>query len=175
MRVKHGSVIVRRAESSDAASIATVHVAAWQWAYSTLFPAEQLATLDTERRTAAWRRIFEEHLAEVWVATNPHIVGFAAVAPNAGEGEYEGYDELESIYLLRSAQGVGVGRALMEDVLADMRSRGVPGAYLWVAEANALAHRFYEGGGWRPDGSRREIKVLGDHPIDVVRYVIDLD
>lgn len=174
MKTRHGAVTIRRAAFSDAAAIATVHVAAWQWAYSDLLPAAELAALDTRQRTAGWRRILEERATEVWVAANPHVVGFAAVAVGAGTDGLAGFDELESIYLLRSAQGVGVGRALMEEVVADMRRRSAPGAFLWVAEGNALAHRFYERGGWSADGARREIDVLGGHPLAIVRYVLEL-
>jgi ribosomal protein S18 acetylase RimI-like enzyme len=175
MRARHGAITIRRAARGDAPTIATVHVAAWQWAYGELLPADRLAALDTESRTATWRRILDEGEAEVWVATNPHVVGFAAVAVGAGTDGLAGYDELQSIYLLRSAQGVGVGRALMQEVVADMRRRRAPGAFLWVAEGNALAQRFYEGGGWRRDGAQRDIEVLGDHAVTIVRYVLDLD
>ncbi len=174
MKTRHGVATIRRARPDDAGAIAAVHVAAWRWAYSDLFPADRLAALDTGRRTKGWRRILEEQTAEVWVATNPHVIGFAAVGVGAGRDHVDGYDELEAIYLLRSAQGVGVGRALMADVLADMRRRRVPGAFLWVAEGNALAHRFYERAGWRADGARRDIEVLGDHPVTLMRFLIEL-
>ena len=174
MRTDHGAAIVRRAQPGDAAAIATVHVAAWQWAYSGKFPAERLAALDTERRTEGWRRILTDRLADVWVATNPHIVGFAATARNVGADDYAGYAELESIYLLRSAQGVGVGRALMTELMLDLRDDDVPGAFLWVANGNILATRFYERAGWHDDGARRDIEVLGDQPVTVARFVIDL-
>lgn len=174
MTTKHASVLVRRAGTDDAQAIAAVHVAAWQWAYDRLFPDETLRSLSTTQRTARWCEIFEQRHADVWVATNPHVVGFASVARSVGADQIADYDELTAIYLLRSAQGVGVGRALMEQVLQDLRDRRVPGAFLWVADGNMLAKRFYERFGWRDDGTHRAMEIPGGRPIDTVRYVIEL-
>ena len=48
---------IRRARPEDAGAIAAVHVAAWREAYAGLVPAEALAALSVEARTAFWRRI----------------------------------------------------------------------------------------------------------------------
>ena len=69
---------------------------------------------------------------------------------------------------------VGVGWALMGQVLTDLRDRHVPGAFLWVADGNMLAKRFYERCGWHDDGTHREMDIPGGRAVDTVRYVIEL-
>jgi hypothetical protein len=48
-------IVVRPATPSDAGGIARVHVRAWQVAYAGLMPAEFLAGLDVQQRTASWQ------------------------------------------------------------------------------------------------------------------------
>jgi RimJ/RimL family protein N-acetyltransferase len=45
---------------------------------------------------------------------------------------------------------------------------GVRGV-LWVLEDNSRARRFYERGGWRPDGTTRVEKLSGE-PVPQLRY-----
>ena len=48
------------------------------------------------------------------------------------------------INLLPRAQGAGLGRVLIERLLAQLRLRGVPGVHLGVSHTNARAIGFYE-------------------------------
>jgi ribosomal protein S18 acetylase RimI-like enzyme len=56
------------------------------------------------------------------------------------------YDEYPShmhIDLLERARGRGLGRRMMEQLMAELRKRGSPGAHLNVSVLNAPAQRFY--------------------------------
>jgi ribosomal protein S18 acetylase RimI-like enzyme len=57
--------------------------------------------------------------------------------------------EIGAIYVLRSQQGAGVGRALMNLMARDLLARPMPSASLWVLRENVKARSFYD----RLDGS----------------------
>ena len=46
---------------------------------------------------------------------------------------------------------------------------GYEHAVLWVAERNARARRFYEIGGWQPDGATK-VDTFGGAEVHEVRY-----
>jgi len=54
-----------------------------------------------------------------------------------------------------------------------MAGRGFTSAILWVLTANDGARRFYEAGGWQPDGATNMLDFDGT-PIEEIRYRLDL-
>jgi ribosomal protein S18 acetylase RimI-like enzyme len=58
---------------------------------------------------------------------------------------------------------------LMVAGLRRLAQAGRREAILWVLEANQRARRFYEAGGWRPDGSAKTLELHG-FPLVQVRY-----
>jgi GNAT superfamily N-acetyltransferase len=82
--------------------------------------------------------------------------------------------ELLAIYLDPGEVGKGIGAALMNQALDDMRARAYRGALLWVLEANVRARRFYEKGGWLADDTVRDEEIWGT-PVREVRYRIALN
>jgi len=89
--------------------------------------------------TADETRAFIAHIArtlEIWVVEHPHrsIAGFAAIRDDADAAW------LDHLYVHPSAQGQGVGAALL-DATKTQRPQGFS---LWTFQANAGARRFYE-------------------------------
>lgn len=64
------------------------------------------------------------------------------------------------IDLLPQAQGRGLGRALMEQLLARLRAAGATGVHLGVDPQNASAVRFYEHLGFRRWGTEPDVVTL---------------
>jgi GNAT superfamily N-acetyltransferase len=59
---------------------------------------------------------------------------------------------LSSIAVIPEAQGLGVGRLLIDRWLYEARQRGVPACYLTTdAECNDAVNKFYVRGGWKID------------------------
>lgn len=56
------------------------------------------------------------------------------------------------VYVAPDPWGEGLGRAVVEAVLAEGRSRGYGRAQLWTADDNLRARRLYGGCGFRPTG-----------------------
>ena len=129
---------IRRAEPGDAPALARVHVMSWAETYQGLMPGEFLAAMTgearRERRQLMWRQTLEAAKESVLVAVQDGaVVGFAS----AGLTAFANYDtELFTLYLLRSAQGKGSGRALVRGLAHDLVSRGHRSMMLWVLDAN---------------------------------------
>jgi ribosomal protein S18 acetylase RimI-like enzyme len=128
--------VIRRATRADAADIARVHVATWQFAYAEILAPEQIASVTIADRVAMWERVLAEE-APVWVAeVEGRVVGFASA-----DGAW-----LTSLYVDPVAQGAGVGTAL----LAEAERAGA--SQLQVLAGNGHARAFYMARGWREAG-----------------------
>ena len=85
-----------------------------------------------------------------WVARlDGRVVGSVGVARLP-----DGRAELHRLYLDATLRGRGVGRALVEAVLAWCRSAGVARLTLWSDTRFDRAHRLYEGMGFTQTGER---------------------
>ena len=155
---------VRDAVPDDAEAIASVQVCSAQCGFAGIFSAEALATLDPEPRVALWR----ERLPLV-AEEEGEIVGFAHVGPS----DEEPVGEVYRLFVHPDRWGTGIGRALLERALDQLRGVGFSEATLWVHADNPRARRFYEAGGWRLDGVEKELEQSGIR-VTEVRYRISL-
>ncbi|WP_409466269.1 N-acetyltransferase family protein [Amycolatopsis sp. GA6-003] len=168
---------IRPATPSDAAGIATVHVASWQAAYAGLLPDDFLSALSIETRERFWA----SNLAD---PSRPHtiltarvaneVIGFAVFGPSRDDDATPKTGELSSIYLLPSEWGRGTGRALHEECLRSLSTR-FETATLWVLSTNTRARAFYERAGWVPDG-KTKVETMSDGAVTLeeVRYRVVL-
>ena len=170
-------IVVRAANGADAEAIAALHVRAWQWAYRGLIPDDYLDELSAnlERRTERTRAQLAEPGEQRWWVAEQYgtICGFSITGPSEDEDASEGTGELLAIYLEREAVGKGIGRALFERSVEDLRERGYDVATLWVLETNARARKFYEAARWSPDGASKTEERPGA-VLREVRYRKDL-
>jgi GNAT superfamily N-acetyltransferase len=63
--------------------------------------------------------------------------------------------EVRSFFVAPGRWRRGVGRALMDAALEDLRERGYAEATVWSFAANDRANAFYEAHGFRSDGAER--------------------
>jgi GNAT superfamily N-acetyltransferase len=165
------SADIRPAKTGDADAIAGVHVRSWQAAYVGVVPQAILDGLSVERRAAQWRDVIEHDGDErVWVVDEGgQVRGFASIGPARDDDLPPGSGELYAIYLEPEAWGTGIGRALFEAAVDDLRGRRSGPLVLWVLTDNPRARRFYEAAGWAHDGTTRMLDFDGT-PIEEVRY-----
>jgi ribosomal protein S18 acetylase RimI-like enzyme len=169
-------VRIREATPQDAEAISGIHVRAWQAAYRGQLSDEYLDGLRVEDRLEMHRAALGSPPPEyrMWVADDAgRPVGFAVTGKSQDADAEERTAELYAIYLEPEHMGTGLGRALFEHALDDVRQRGFRAATLWVLETNERARRFYEIAGWKHDGT-----VTSEH-VDcemrpTVRYRVDL-
>ena len=137
----------------DAEELASVHVQVWRETYGGLLPERFYDDAARASRQMMWSdRLSQEPGRERVRIARQHgrIVGFAARGPAA---EHLGIppvrdEQLYALYVVASAHGRGVGRALLRQSLG-----GRP-AQLWVAEHNPRAEAFYRRNGFARDGAR---------------------
>ncbi|MBE0669536.1 MAG: GNAT family N-acetyltransferase [Anaerolineales bacterium] len=137
---------IRKADPKDAPEIATVHIAAWKEAYRGIVPDDFLENLSVQRRTEQWVNSLSDvnHLYHhaLIAEVNGHIVGFSNFGfPQKEDDEFDG--ELYAIYLLKSAQKFGIGRALFVEAANSLMQMGSTSMLVWVLKDNP-SRGFYE-------------------------------
>lgn len=147
-----GAPAVRSARPEDALSLALVHTQCWQETYKGILSDEFLAGLEPSSRLGMWERILAgPQIDNHWVACDgAAVVGFAGRQFPGVEGQLPlpvRPVTLWGLYLLKSHQGLGLGRKLLEAAL------GAEPASLWVAAQNLRAIGFYRRFGFEPDGA----------------------
>jgi GNAT superfamily N-acetyltransferase len=142
---------IRAAAPDDIAAIARVHVNA-DWAtYSALFGSRAYA-LGLGESELRWERALCEGDTLLVASDGGDIVGV---------GHARG-DRIGALYLLRSHQRRGAGRALLRGLLAALNKQGVSEARFDVVAANKKAIAFYRAHGAYPVGRCINRDTRGD-------------
>ncbi len=164
--------MIRLAARADAPAIGEMHAQSWTETYPGLVPDALLAEMtDPSRRRAAWARNLAEPLLPggVFVAEEAGaLLGFVSVC-RAREERLGASGEVSGLYLLRRAQGQGIGRALLAAGLARLMAEGFGDAGAWVLDGNAAARAFYAASGATP--GRSETGYFGDYAIAETAWV----
>jgi GNAT superfamily N-acetyltransferase len=179
-------VRVRGAVPDDAAAIATIRVAGWRAAYAGLIEQAVLDALDPVTEAVRRRAEWAERPTPVVAEVDGRVVGFVLTCPYRTAIEAPAHwphdpdaGEVAALYVDPAVHGRGVGRALMDRALADLRAAGHPVAHLWVLTGNARARRFYEAAGFvdeSPVGVTHDWIAPGaTRPTPEVRYSRRLD
>ncbi len=151
---------LKTATQADAAAIARVHVESWRTTYAGMLPDAYLLGLDIAQRALLWKRLLTPHGDSVVVAEDDKagVVGFGSCGPMRAQEQPRGGDwtgEIHTLYLLSDWHGQGLGRAMLDWLLAHLRGNGLDRILLWVVEANPTRF-FYEAMGARLVARRRE-------------------
>jgi len=138
---------IRGADLRDAAGIAHVHVQSWRTTYGGIVPPEYLASLNEAERVPLWQDWLTRPVSVFIAEIKGEIVGFGG--GGTIRERLNAYDsELYTLYLLKEAQGRGIGTALLGAVAASLSQKGHQSMVVWVLEQNP-AVRFYEKTGAR--------------------------
>lgn len=166
------TVLLRPADDDDTIAVGALHHRSRAAAYAHLIPPETFAARGPEAMGAWWQERWkwerDTHrmtLAEV----DGVLAGFTYVGPS----ETGGAAELYAIHVDPGHVGTGVGRALMRHALTELAGYPVDRAVLWVLADNPVARRFYERGGWAPDGATR-VSAVNDRDLPQLRYALGL-
>ena len=148
------TTVIRRATIDDVDRLGQLHSQCWGELYSRVLPPDVLDELGPAVMAQLWGRFvtrgdqYVQYVAEV----DGEIVGFVGFGPGRDEG-FAGLREVYFVYVEPGRQRHGVGSELL---------RAEPdAAYLWVAERNRGAQKFYRRNRFGPDSRRRIGSLFG--------------
>jgi ribosomal protein S18 acetylase RimI-like enzyme len=163
---------LRTGNGFDLAAVGAVHWRSRVVAYAGILEPEMLEARPAEAFgewwTERWRWEQETHRLTV-AERDGRVLGFTYVGPS----ETPGAAELYAIHVEPELVGTGIGRELMIDALGRLGEIGGDRAVLWVLEENERARRFYDKGGWSPDGATR-VEPVNGQPVPQLRYSHEL-
>ena len=138
-----------------------IRVAAWLFAYAGKAESEvfEMLTRDPEGGVQVWAEMIAggHSISCVRVVEDEgRVTGFCAVAaPSRDADEPDGVAEIVALYVDPKLHRKGYGRALLTDVLAQLKSAGWSAVSVWTLEDNHRSLPLYESYGFKPDGSLR--------------------
>ncbi|MDQ0615175.1 GNAT superfamily N-acetyltransferase [Microbacterium sp. W4I4] len=159
-------IIVRPVRDVDAEALGRVHAQTWHETYDHLISKAALERISPRRMAELWTNWAHqgEDFRMSAALVDGEIVGFVGSGP-ARDKDAPSLRELYFIYLLAQYQGTGLGQQLFDAAV----DAGEP-VYLWVAEDNPRAHRFYVRNGFALDGASHTEPFLGE-TLTEVRFV----
>jgi GNAT superfamily N-acetyltransferase len=159
---------LRPATPADAGAIAAVQTLSWAETYRGLVPDEFLARMTGAtmrgRRVAQWEHtlasgpdsVSSPDLVTV-AEQGGRVVAFASAGPTRLHtvipGDYDA--ELFTLYALKSAHGLGLGRRLISATAAALHAQGFVGLAVWVLDVNPT-RAFYRHLGGQELGRKTE-------------------
>ncbi|HEX8123814.1 MAG TPA: GNAT family N-acetyltransferase [Solirubrobacteraceae bacterium] len=163
---------IRPSRAGDGEPLARVHERCWCISYAGIADPAWIVDRPFDDRVAEWERYAMGGGAPMWVADDDGaVIGEVAAGASRDAEAPEWTGELLAIYVDPDRQGAGVGSALLERAVAELRRAGHQRATLWTFGNNPRATAFYERHGWRADGTVRAEQRFGSPE---VRYAREL-
>ena len=132
--------LIRPANPNDVPGIAFVHYTSWIETYTGLIDDAYLKTLSVERQLKRAGNELENVTA-------------------CRDEDASSCGEIATIYILKKAQGMGIGRALTEKALSMLSASGYTQCKLWALANNEHAAGFYKKMGFAPDGGETFLQL----------------
>jgi ribosomal protein S18 acetylase RimI-like enzyme len=131
---------------ADAAALGRVHVRSWRETYPGILPQ---AALNRMNAAVHARRFANELIrakpGQVTLIAESQDGAVGYVSGSVLSGDARAADaEVFTLYVLRAAQGVGVGRALLISAARVLQAEGAKSLMLFVLSRNEPARHFYE-------------------------------
>lgn len=159
-------IVVRPVRDVDAEALGRVHATCWHETYDHLISKAALERISPKRLAELWTHWATqgEEFRMYAALVGGEIVGFVGSGP-ARDKDAPRRRELYFIYLLDAWHGTGIGQRLFEAAVDHEEP-----LYLWVADDNPRAHRFYLRNGFVLDGATHTEPFLGEQ-LTEVRFV----
>jgi GNAT superfamily N-acetyltransferase len=140
--------VIRPGGLGDASALAGIQVRAWHRMFADLVHPE--LTPDTDDQTGAWTEALAAGVEVLVADVAPQARGFAAMGPARDDDAGTGTRELYGLYVDPTAQGAGLGSALLEAAVDALRFGGAASAVVWTPVENP-AREWLERHGWFAD------------------------
>ncbi|MBS1663410.1 MAG: N-acetyltransferase [Bacteroidetes bacterium] len=130
-----------------------------------------LATGNASFQTSApsWDEWDASHLAHSRIVAldGDTVAGWAALTPVSGRCVYAGVAEI-SVYIAASYRGKGVGKILLQTLIAQSEANGIWTLQAGIFPENAASLRLHEVAGFRQVGFREKIGKMGNRWRDTI-------
>lgn len=139
------SYVIVPAGPSDARDIARVHVGSWRETYPGLLPAAFLAAMSEDVHARRWSTTLRAPGPDEVVLLaegREGVVGCCSAGPS--RFRLPGEAEIATLYVLRRAQGEGLGRRLVQAAARALAAHDARSLVISVLEDNVKARAFYE-------------------------------
>jgi len=149
-------VVIIAAGPGDAGDIGQVHVRSWRETYQGLLPQAYLAAMRPEIQAHRMRKqLTQPKAGEVVLAAEGArgLIGYCAGGLLHADRRLADA-EVFTLYLVKAAQGGGVGRRLLEAAARALAAQGAKSLVIWVLSGNHRARGFYERLGGEPVSER---------------------
>jgi L-amino acid N-acyltransferase YncA len=125
------------------------------------------ATFETE--TPSWEKWSAGHLthSRIVARDGSTVHGWAALSPVSGRCVYGGVAEV-SVYIAANARGMGIGRALLQELIQQSERNGIWTLQAGIFPENVASIELHKSCGFREVGRRERIGKLGDRWRDTV-------
>lgn len=148
---------IRKAKSVDAGAITRIQVNAWRKAYDHFMPSTLFDGLSLPSREVRWRSLIEDPTQRVYVwEQNAVPVGVVHYAIDLETS----VTNITRLYVSPDHWGSGIGRALLALVFDESIRNKITEVFLWVAEQNESARKFYERFGFHLIADSRRIDAF---------------
>ena len=119
------------------------------------------STFETE--APSWERWDEAHLpfARLVMREGDRVLGWAALSPVSKRQVYRGVAEV-TVYVAESARGRGVGRALLDELIAESERNGIWTLQASIFPENVASVELHRRCGFREVGRRERIAMLSN-------------
>ena len=117
------------------------------------------ATFETQ--APSWERWDEAHLpfARLVLRDGERVLGWAALSPVSKRKVYRGVAEV-TVYVAEQARGQGIGRALLESLIAAAEANGIWTLQASIFPENTASCELHRRCGFREVGRRERIAML---------------
>jgi ribosomal protein S18 acetylase RimI-like enzyme len=161
-------MIYRKANLTDAANIAHLHVESWRNTYRGMLSDAYLDNTVFAERMEHWQKRFDAPTENQYVLVaekGGELAGFACVY---GADDAKWGSLIDNLHIRPDLKGQGIGKQLIQKAF-DWARENYPqqGVYLWVFEENHAARGFYES----LDGKNVE-RVLHHNEDDTEGYAL---
>lgn len=150
------SFVVFPAGPSDAEDLARVHVTSWRETYRGLLADAFLARMSEPGFTRRFRRQLTDPGSGLTLAAADRYGLVAYAQGGASRRNIPGEAEIQTLYVLRAAQGRGLGKRLMTETARALAANGATSLMISVLRDNIRARGFYEHLGGEAEAARQE-------------------
>ncbi len=150
------SYVVFPAGPSDAEDLARVHVISWRETYRGLLPDAFLARMSEPGFTRRFKRTLSQPGDSVTLVAADRYGLVAYAQGGRSRRSIAGEAEIATLYVLRQAQGRGLGERLMIDAARGLQAQGATSLMVSVLRDNIRARGFYEHLGGEAEAARQE-------------------